>query len=94
MKITDALSKLNVPNVLSPFGTKISTMEEFEAAKPAIQKLLAEEEYGFIPKKPDRIEVEDFKENYADHRFCAGSAEYKKHKLTAYYGDESTSFIF
>ena len=49
MKISEALANKKIPNVMSPFGKDIKTKEEFEAVKPAIKKLLAEEEYGFIP---------------------------------------------
>lgn len=94
MKIKEALAGRNVPDVLCPFGKRITTWEEFEAVKPAIQKLLAEEEYGFIPPKPDRIEVEKIPNDYHENRFCAGFATLSKMKLTAHYGDESTSFVF
>ena len=33
MKITDALSKLDVPSILSPFGKNITSYEEFEKVK-------------------------------------------------------------
>ena len=91
MKIYERLSKLNIPDILAPFGKKITSKEEFEEIKPKIQKLLQEEEYGFIPAKPDRISVEILSE---DKRFCAGKATLTKYKLTAYYGDSSTEFVF
>ena len=91
MKISEKLANLNVPDVLAPFGTKINTKEEFEAAKPAIQKLLAEQEYGFIPSKPDKMDVEILNE---ENKFCAGKATFRKYKLTAYYGEESCNFVF
>ena len=91
MTIYEKLSALNVPDVLAPFGTKITTADEFEAVKPKIQKLLQEEEYGFIPGKPDGISVEVLSE---DKKFCAAKATLKKYKLTANYGTDSTSFVF
>lgn len=94
MKISEALAGRNVPDVLCPFGKKISTKEEFEAVKPAIKKLLAEEEYGYIPPKPDRIEVETLPIDYHEERFGGGAAVFSRLKLIAYYGDESTSFVF
>ena len=94
MKITDALSKLDVPSILSPFGKKITSYEEFEKVKPQIQELLAKEEYGFIPAAPDRIEVNEVKNEKSGVTFCAGKAELRKYNLTAFYGNESTSFVF
>ena len=91
MKIRERLSTLNVPDVLAPFGKKITTAAEFDAVKPAIQKLLQEEEYGFIPNKPDSISVEVIKE---DKKFCAAKATFTQYRLAAKYGDESTEFIF
>lgn len=91
MKICEKLSGLNIPDILAPFGEKITSKEEFEAVKPRIQKLLQEEEYGFIPKKPDRISVETLSE---EKNSFAAKATLKKHKLTAYYGENTTDFIF
>lgn len=91
MKICERLSKLNVPDVLKPFGEKINSMEEFEAVKPKIQKLLQEEEYGFIPKKPDSISVDVISE---DNKSFASKATLTKYRLTAHYGEESCNFIF
>lgn len=91
MKICERLSTLNVPDVLAPFGKKITCAAEFDAVKPAIQELLQKEEYGFIPKKPDGISVEVIKE---DPKFCAAKAAFTQYKLTAKYGEESTEFIF
>ncbi len=94
MNIKSTIEKLNVPNVLAPFGTPITTKEEFEAVKPEIKKLLAEEEYGYIPERPDRIEVEDLPIDYHEERFAGGAARLGRHKLTAYFGDVSTNFVF
>ena len=91
MNIKSIIDGLNVPNVLMPFGEKISTKEEFEAIKPRIQKLLCEEEYGFIPKKPDSFKVETSTEK---KDFCAGNATLRKHVLTANVYDKETSFVF
>ena len=94
MKISEALANKKIPNVISPFGKDIKTKEEFEAVKPLIQKLLAEEEYGFIPPKPDRFEVEKLPIDYHEERFAGGAAALGRLKFTAYYGDASTSFVF
>ena len=94
MKIQEVLAARNVPDVLCPFGKKITSMEEFEAVKPEIKRLLFEEEYGYIPPKPDKIEVETIPNDYHEERFAGGAAKLTKLKLTAYYGDESVDFLF
>ena len=91
MNIKSTLKNLNVPNVLSPFGKKITTKEEFEAVKPEIQKLLCEEEYGYIPPKPDSFSVEA---ETSKKDFCAGDASLTKYKLTASVYGKETGFVF
>ncbi len=91
MNIKSTLEKLNVPNVLVPFGKKITTKEEFEAVKPQIQKLLCEEEYGFIPPKPDNFKVEILE---ANKKFCAGNGTLTKYKFTANVYGKETEFVF
>lgn len=91
MNIKSSLDQRNVPNVLMPFGKKITTKEEFEAVKPEIQKLLCEEEYGYIPKKPDSFSVESKIEKKG---FCAGLANLTKYTLTANVYGQDTSFVF
>ena len=91
MNIKAALENLNVPSILAPFGKNITTAEEFEAVKPAIKKLLCEEEYGFIPPKPDKMNVEILEVN---KNFCASNAPLTKYKLTATMGDVETGFVF
>lgn len=90
MNIKSTLEKLNVPNVLMPFGKKITTKEEFEAVKPEIQKLFCEEEYGYIPAKPDSFKVEVLESK----RFFEGNAKLSKYRLTANVYGKDTDFVF
>ncbi len=91
MNIKSIIEGLNVPSVLAPFGSKITTKEEFEAVKPQIQKLLCEEEYGFIPEKPASFTVNSEIEKRG---FCAGNANLTKHTLTANVYGQETGFVF
>lgn len=91
MNIKSTIESLNLPNVLAPFGKTIITKEDFDAIKPQIQKLLSEEEYGYIPPKPDSFSVESVVEK---KDFCAGRAVLKKHTLTANVYGKDTSFVF
>lgn len=91
MNIKSIIESLNVPCVLKPFGKEINTKEDFEAVKPAIKKLLCEEEYGYIPQKPESFKVESEAEK---QDFCAGAAVLTKHTLTANVYGQDTSFVF
>ncbi len=53
-------------------------------------KMLAEEEYGFMPKKPVSISVEETNAGRNDQ--CAGHAEYREYTLTAQMEGYSVSF--
>ena len=91
MTISEKISSIAIPDVLCPFGQKISCKEEFDAAKEKIKVLLQEEEYGFIPPTPKSIDVQTLEEN---NRFLAGKATLKKYKLTAMTDDGEVSFVF
>lgn len=91
MNVKSTIESLNVPNVLAPFGKKITTKEEFEAIKPEIKKLLCEEEYGYIPPKPDSFSVTS---DVTKKDFCAGDATLTKHKLTASVYGKEAEFVF
>lgn len=91
MNIKIAIENLNVPDILSPFGTKITSKEDFEQIKPKIQKLLCEKEYGYIPPAPKNFSVEVLDVN---KNFAAGKAPYTKYKLTAELDGGEASFVF
>lgn len=91
MNFVEKINSMSIPSILCPFGKELKTKEDFEAAKPAIKKLLCDEEYGVIPEKPDSISVEVIS---SDPRFCASKATYTKYMLTAKIGDEEVKFPF
>lgn len=91
MNIRAKLAELNVPDVLAPFGKKISTKEDFESAKEDIKKLLQEEEYGYIPEKPEHLYAEVISK---DERFAAGRATVTKYVMHAVVNGQETTFPF
>ena len=49
-----------VPSILTfNDGTPVNTAEDFELRREEIKILLQEHEYGYIPKKPDHLEVKE-----------------------------------
>ena len=91
MNIKARLEELNIPDVLAPFGSKITTKEEFESIKPMIKELVQKEEYGYIPNEPESISVEVLETN---NRFCAGKSSFTKYRLSAIVNGEELSFVF
>ena len=91
MNVLARLAELNVPDVLCPFGKKITTKEDFEAVKPEIKKLLCEEEYGFIPPAPEKMWVETAEKSQP---FAAGKSVLTKHTLHAVVNGRELSFVF
>ena len=91
MTVSEKLKDLEIPDVLCPFGNKVSTRAEFEAAKDKIKQLLMEEEYGYLPPDPESVRVEVLDKN---PRFVASKATLSKLKLTATVNGEEVSFIF
>ena len=91
MNIKARLAELNVPSLFTSFGKDIKTKEDFEALKPEIQKLLQEEEYGYMPPKPDSISVEITGEN---KRCFAGKGVNNQYKLCAEVFGKTVEFVF
>ena len=70
-KIPDALTTKR--------GKKIKNAKEFEKHRDELKYMLQEHIYGYMPKKPDHLNVELVKE---DPIFCAGKAPRKILKFT------------
>ena len=71
-KTEKMLRERNIPDALKMrCGKRVETPEEFELRRAEIKEILAEEEYGVIPEKPERMRVETVK---VDEIFCAGKA--------------------
>ena len=66
------IAERNIPVLMQKrSGAPIKTLEEFEQRREQIKTMLQEEEYGYIPPRPDHL---DFKvENY-NANFAAGKA--------------------
>ncbi len=79
------LKKRNIPDVLA----NVQTLADWEKKRDQIKILLQQEEYGFLPPKPDRIE---FEEKTVLKDFGAGKADLKSITITAYFGEEKFSF--
>ena len=79
------LEERNVENILA--GVKKA--EDFVKKQREIKKLLAEREYGEMPKKPDHLHVEEISmlENFA-----CGRAVLKRLKFTVQIGENEFSF--
>ncbi len=48
------LDILSIPDVLCPFGEKITTAEQFDAHRAKILDMLEAEEYGRMPDAPEK----------------------------------------
>ncbi len=92
INIEKRLAELNVPDVLSPFGKKITTKEEFDAVRRDILSLLEEEEYGKMPDAPEKFWVEVV--GTPDEKFCASKATRTELVMHAIYKGEELSFPF
>ena len=92
INIEKRLAELNPPDVLMPFGKKITSKEEFEAVRDDILHLLEEEEYGKMPDAPEKIWVEII--GKPDCNFCAGKATRTELVMHAIYKGEELSFPF
>ena len=73
--IKELLEKRNVPS--------LKTREE-------MLEILQREEYGFMPKKPDRMTYK-VTDGIIDH-YCAGKATLQRVEITSYFGDVSFTF--
>ena len=91
MTITEKIASAIIPDVLSPFGKRITDKAGWVGARDAIRDLLQREEYGYIPAPPKSISVEELSSN---ERFAAGKAVLKHYKLTADTDSGEVSFNF
>ncbi len=79
----------NLPELMKlNSGKTVKTADDFKLRREEIKKMLQEEEYGYIPKKPDHLSVELISEVL----FCAGKATHKLLKFTVTIGENEFSF--
>ncbi len=90
--IKEALKKLNIPSPLEITGERIETKEEWEKIRPQVLEIMLKNEYGFIPKKPEKISFKIVDKD--DDRYCAGKATLLKVEITSVINGESFTFPF
>ena len=88
--INEMIKKLNLPSPLEITGNRISTVEEWEKARPVVLKTMLENEYGYMPEDPENVnfEIKEFDER----RYCAGKAYFAKVEITSTINGESFTF--
>ncbi len=90
LDIKGILDRRGVPNALVfNSGEPVKTAEDFEIRREEIKRILAEEEYGAVPPKPDHLSVEV--ESRMDS-FSAGKAPLKRLKFICTFGEKKISF--
>ena len=79
--IDEIIAEREIPDVLtSNNGRRITTSREFERRRGEIKKLLQENIYGYIPKRPEHLRVNLVSR---DVKFCAGRAPLVTFEFTA-----------
>ncbi len=79
LDIEKLLSDRGIPDALiMKSGKRVKNTKDFEKRREEIKKLLADEEYGIIPEKPESMRVEAISE---DDAFSAGKAPLKNLKF-------------
>lgn len=87
--VDEALFERNLPKIMKFNSDRaVKNAEDFWARREEIKRILAEEEYGYIPKKPDHLSVELITEE----SFCAGKATHRLLKFIATIGEHEFSF--
>ncbi|MBQ8688763.1 MAG: hypothetical protein IJ515_00160 [Clostridia bacterium] len=90
MNVENLIKSRNIPELLRlNCGRAVENAADFEIRKKEIKKLLQEEIYGVIPKKPDHMQVSLASENPV---FCAGKADRKDLIFTVTVGEAEASF--
>ena len=90
MNTIDTLSSRNIPELLRlKSGKTVKKLADWEKRREEIKKILQEEEYGYIPEKPDHLDVE-VKEEVKN--FCAGKCQRKNLTFTVTIGEKKFSF--
>lgn len=89
MSLKDKIAARGIPELFG--NSKVTSEEDFQVWREKTKILLQEQEYGYIPPRPDHLRVEtvDVKDN-----FCAGRARLESLIMTCTVGDEEISFPF
>lgn len=90
MNTIETLASRNIPELLKlKTGRKVKKLADWEKRREELKKILQEEEYGYIPPKPDHLDVE-VSEQVAN--FCAGKCQRKNLTFTVTIGEKKHSF--
>ena len=90
MSIQDIINERKIPELMRlKTGRRIKTEADLEKRREEIKKIMQEEEYGYIPPKPDHLDVSVIEE-YGN--FCAGKAVRRKLKFTVTIGEKTFSW--
>ncbi len=90
MSIQDIINERGIPELMRmKTGRKIKNAADLELRREELKKIMQEEEYGYIPPKPDHLEVSVIEE-YAN--FCAGKAVRNKLEFTVTVGEKKFSW--
>lgn len=88
--IEKVISERSIPSLMQTCrGKKIKTKSDFMLRREEIKKILQEEEYGYIPEKPEHLTVDVINEMPT---FAAGKANKKELKFTVTIGGADFSF--
>jgi len=88
--LSSKLKERKIPELLlDASGKPITTASTFELHRNELKKLLQEEEYGFLPERPDIMTVEAETTNSS---FLAGKAIYTIYKFTVTVGEKTYAF--
>lgn len=88
-QLDEMLAARQLPALTDADGHPIHDSATLQAAREHLRQLLAEEEYGQIPPRPDHLRVELISE---DTSFCAGKAPLRTYRFTATFGEKECHF--
>ncbi len=88
--IKDRIEALNLPSPLCINGKKAESVEEWEKIRPLVAKSVLENEYGYIPEAPDKVEFEVVESDYRNA--WAGKAYQYHVNITSYISGETFTF--
>lgn len=90
--IEKLLKERNIPDALTfNSGKAVSCVSDFEKRRCELKKILENEIYGVMPKKPDHLTVDIVSE---DAVFCAGKAPLRKYNAKCRFGEREFSIPF
>ncbi len=88
--IKSELLRRGVPDALvNNRGIRVKTPEQMNKRRQELKKLLMDEEYGVLPKKPDHLKINHLP---GIRNFCAGKVRSETFELLMSFGEKEFSF--